>query len=53
MSTTLYPSCDMKILALEQKLARADARIAELEAENKNLTNAITQLRWATSFEKE
>ena len=33
MSTTLYPSCDMKILALEQKLARADARIAELELE--------------------
>ena len=33
MSTTLYPSCDMKILALEQKLARADARIAELERE--------------------
>jgi len=33
VSTTLYPSCDMKILALEQKLARADARIAELELE--------------------
>ena len=33
MSTTLYPSCDMQILALEQKLARADARIAELERE--------------------
>lgn len=31
MSTTLYPSCDMKILALEQKLARADAQIAELQ----------------------
>jgi multidrug resistance efflux pump len=32
MGSTPYPNFDMKIHALEQKLARADTRIAELEA---------------------
>lgn len=31
----------------------AFAALYQLEAENKNLTNAIAQLRWAASFEKE